>query len=174
MGLKRTDEFRQDAVRIALTSGLTRKQVRPSSRSTKDVKIRYLKFLKSSVSKNWLSRSTFDRALLLSALNLATSVVVGMAIPPLTSTEKISCWSGNDQGSRVRPGELQSRPRVHLPWHHPAPTLPLHECRPKPSRSPRGQDLDIHPDQRRVPRSSPCRSLGGRSGPRRALRCSRD
>ena len=25
MGLKRTDEFRQDAVRIALTSGLTRK-----------------------------------------------------------------------------------------------------------------------------------------------------
>ena len=27
MGLKRTDEFRQDAVRIALTSGLTCKQV---------------------------------------------------------------------------------------------------------------------------------------------------
>ena len=27
MGLKRTNEFRQDAVRIALTSGLTRKQV---------------------------------------------------------------------------------------------------------------------------------------------------
>ena len=27
MGLKRTDEFRMDAVRIALTSGLTRKQV---------------------------------------------------------------------------------------------------------------------------------------------------
>ncbi len=27
MGLKRTDEFRQDAVRIAMTSGLTRKQV---------------------------------------------------------------------------------------------------------------------------------------------------
>ena len=27
MGLKRTDEFRQDAVRIAVTSGLTRKQV---------------------------------------------------------------------------------------------------------------------------------------------------
>ena len=27
MGLKRTDEFRQDAVRIALTTGLTRKQV---------------------------------------------------------------------------------------------------------------------------------------------------
>ena len=27
MGLKRTDEFRQDAVRYALTSGLTRKQV---------------------------------------------------------------------------------------------------------------------------------------------------
>ena len=27
MGLKRTDEFRQDSVRIALTSGLTRKQV---------------------------------------------------------------------------------------------------------------------------------------------------
>ncbi len=27
MGLKRADEFRQDAVRIALTSGLTRKQV---------------------------------------------------------------------------------------------------------------------------------------------------
>ena len=27
MGLKRTDEFRQEAVRIALTSGLTRKQV---------------------------------------------------------------------------------------------------------------------------------------------------
>ena len=27
MGLKRTDEFRQDAVRIALTSGLTRKQL---------------------------------------------------------------------------------------------------------------------------------------------------
>ena len=27
MGLKRTDEFRQDAVRIGLTSGLTRKQV---------------------------------------------------------------------------------------------------------------------------------------------------
>ena len=27
MGLERTDEFRQDAVRIALTSGLTRKQV---------------------------------------------------------------------------------------------------------------------------------------------------
>jgi transposase len=27
MGLKRTDEFRQDAVGIALTSGLTRKQV---------------------------------------------------------------------------------------------------------------------------------------------------
>ena len=27
MGLKRTDECRQDAVRIALTSGLTRKQV---------------------------------------------------------------------------------------------------------------------------------------------------
>ena len=27
MGLKRTDEFRQDAVHIALTSGLTRKQV---------------------------------------------------------------------------------------------------------------------------------------------------
>lgn len=27
MGLKRTDEFRKDAVRIALTSGLTRKQV---------------------------------------------------------------------------------------------------------------------------------------------------
>ena len=27
MGLKRTDEFRQDAVRIALTSGVTRKQV---------------------------------------------------------------------------------------------------------------------------------------------------
>ena len=27
MGLKRTDEFRQDAVRIALTCGLTRKQV---------------------------------------------------------------------------------------------------------------------------------------------------
>jgi len=26
MGLKRTDEFRNDAVRIALTSGLTRKQ----------------------------------------------------------------------------------------------------------------------------------------------------
>ena len=26
-GLKRTDEFRQDAVRIALTSGLTRRQV---------------------------------------------------------------------------------------------------------------------------------------------------
>ena len=27
MGLKRTDEFHKDAVRIALTSGLTRKQV---------------------------------------------------------------------------------------------------------------------------------------------------
>jgi hypothetical protein len=27
MGPKRTDEFRKDAVRIALTSGLTRKQV---------------------------------------------------------------------------------------------------------------------------------------------------
>jgi transposase len=27
LGLKRTDEFRQDAVRLALTSGLTRKQV---------------------------------------------------------------------------------------------------------------------------------------------------
>lgn len=27
MGLKRTDEFRNDVVRIALTSGLTRKQV---------------------------------------------------------------------------------------------------------------------------------------------------
>ena len=27
MGLKRTDEFRQDAVRITLTSGLTRKQI---------------------------------------------------------------------------------------------------------------------------------------------------
>lgn len=27
VGLKRTDEFRKDAVRIALTSGLTRKQV---------------------------------------------------------------------------------------------------------------------------------------------------
>ena len=27
MGQKRTDEFRSDAVRIALTSGLTRKQV---------------------------------------------------------------------------------------------------------------------------------------------------
>ena len=27
MGLKRTEQFRQDAVRIALTSGLTRKQV---------------------------------------------------------------------------------------------------------------------------------------------------
>ncbi|CUH88700.1 Transposase [Phaeobacter sp. CECT 5382] len=27
MGLKRTDEFRKDAVRIALTSGLTRKEV---------------------------------------------------------------------------------------------------------------------------------------------------
>lgn len=27
MGLKRTDEFRADAVRIALTSGLTRKQL---------------------------------------------------------------------------------------------------------------------------------------------------
>lgn len=27
MGLKRADEFRRDAVRIALTSGLTRKQV---------------------------------------------------------------------------------------------------------------------------------------------------
>ena len=27
MGLKRTDEFRQDAVRTALTSGLTRRQV---------------------------------------------------------------------------------------------------------------------------------------------------
>ena len=27
MGLKQTDEFRQDAVRIGLTSGLTRKQV---------------------------------------------------------------------------------------------------------------------------------------------------
>ena len=27
MGLKRTDEFRQDAVRFALTNGLTRKQV---------------------------------------------------------------------------------------------------------------------------------------------------
>ena len=27
MGLKRTDEFRQDAVRIALTSGLPRTQV---------------------------------------------------------------------------------------------------------------------------------------------------
>ena len=27
MGLKRTDEFRKDAVRIALTSGLTHKQV---------------------------------------------------------------------------------------------------------------------------------------------------
>ena len=27
MGLKRTDEFRQDAVRIAMTNGLTRKQV---------------------------------------------------------------------------------------------------------------------------------------------------
>ena len=27
MGLKRTDEFRKDAVRIALSSGLTRKQV---------------------------------------------------------------------------------------------------------------------------------------------------
>ena len=27
MGLERTDEFRQDAVRIALTSGLTRNQV---------------------------------------------------------------------------------------------------------------------------------------------------
>jgi len=27
MGLKRTDEFRKDAVRIALTSGLTRKQI---------------------------------------------------------------------------------------------------------------------------------------------------
>jgi len=27
MGLKRTDEFRQDAVRVALTGGLTHKQV---------------------------------------------------------------------------------------------------------------------------------------------------
>jgi len=27
MGLKRTDEFRQDALRIALTSGLTRKHI---------------------------------------------------------------------------------------------------------------------------------------------------
>jgi transposase len=27
MGLKRTNEFRKDAVRVALTSGLTRKQV---------------------------------------------------------------------------------------------------------------------------------------------------
>jgi hypothetical protein len=32
MGLKRTYEFRQDAVRIALTSGLTRKQVAVSGR----------------------------------------------------------------------------------------------------------------------------------------------
>lgn len=30
MGLKRTGEFRKDAVRIALTSGLTRKQVGPT------------------------------------------------------------------------------------------------------------------------------------------------
>ncbi len=27
MGLKRTDEFRNDAVRVALTSGLTREQI---------------------------------------------------------------------------------------------------------------------------------------------------
>ena len=31
MGLKRTDEFRRDAVRIALTSGLTRRQVASDS-----------------------------------------------------------------------------------------------------------------------------------------------
>lgn len=30
MGLKRTNKFRKDAVRIALTSGLTRKQVADS------------------------------------------------------------------------------------------------------------------------------------------------
>ena len=34
MGLKRTDEFRQDAVRIALTSGLTRKLVADEERTT--------------------------------------------------------------------------------------------------------------------------------------------
>ena len=34
MGLKRTNEFRQDAVRIALTSGLTQKQVETANRKT--------------------------------------------------------------------------------------------------------------------------------------------
>jgi transposase len=39
MGLKRTDEFRQDAVRIALTSGLTRKQVSDVSTRGTDLRI---------------------------------------------------------------------------------------------------------------------------------------
>ena len=38
MGLKRTDEFRQDAVRIALTSGLTRKQVADGGMEVSDAK----------------------------------------------------------------------------------------------------------------------------------------
>ena len=45
MGLKRTDEFRRDAVRIALTSGLTRKQVADDPLSDR--------VLRSNVPKRW-------------------------------------------------------------------------------------------------------------------------
>jgi len=45
MGLKRTDEFRADAVRIALTSGLTRKQVADVSYPLKFGHRRKLRFV---------------------------------------------------------------------------------------------------------------------------------
>ena len=47
MGLKRTDEFRKDAVRIALTSGLTRKQVADDPLPDR--------VLRSNVPKGWAS-----------------------------------------------------------------------------------------------------------------------
>jgi transposase-like protein len=48
MELKRTDEFRQDAVRIALTSGLTRKQVADDPLPDR--------VLRSNVPRRWMSR----------------------------------------------------------------------------------------------------------------------
>ena len=67
MGLKRTDEFRKDAVRIALTSGLTRKQVADDlgvGMSTRNKWIRWCPRAWCNLFSGWvLSRSTGRRFL---------------------------------------------------------------------------------------------------------------
>ena len=56
MGRTRTDEFRKDAVRIALTSGLTRKQV------ADDLGVRQVTGFTFEVSSSWAANLVFFRS----------------------------------------------------------------------------------------------------------------